>query len=167
LPICLRAGLNNHETTRGVAVLAVVAAAVMAGAASGGEPVTATAAAQASAKVTRIKLYDTTPNVVAGSDSESDPTEPTLDLYLPATDKATGARVPILPGGGYFMLTLPGEGPAPAAFFLSYNIAAFVLRSARAAVLLSHNRFDPFQCVFLNPHNFKRCYYKNIIMVTL
>jgi acetyl esterase/lipase len=114
--------------TRAVAVLAVVAAAVMAGAANGGAPVAATAAAQASAKATRIKLYDTTPNVVAGTDSESDPTEPTLDLYLPAADRATGAGVLILPGGGYSMLTLPGEGPAPAAFFFSHNIAAFVLR---------------------------------------
>ena len=36
--------------------------------------------------MTRIKLYDTTPNVVAGTDTESDPTEPTLDLYLPAAE---------------------------------------------------------------------------------
>jgi acetyl esterase/lipase len=34
----------------------------------------------------------------------------------------------VLPGGGYQILTVPGEGPAPARFFLSHNVAAFVLR---------------------------------------
>ena len=78
--------------------------------------------------VPRIKLYGTTPNVVAGRETELDPTEPTLDLYIPPSDKATGAGVLILPGGGYQMLTVPGEGAEPARFFLSRNVAAFVLR---------------------------------------
>ena len=78
--------------------------------------------------VPRIKLYATTPNVVPGRETELDPTEPTLDLYLPPSDKATGAGVLILPGGGYQMLTVPGEGAEPAKFFLSHNVAAFVLR---------------------------------------
>src|SRR4249919_2679863 len=78
--------------------------------------------------VPRIKLYSTTPNVVAGRETELDPTEPTLDIYLPQADKATGAGVLILPGGGYQMLTVPGEGAEPARFFLSHNVAAFVLR---------------------------------------
>jgi acetyl esterase/lipase len=34
----------------------------------------------------------------------------------------------ILPGGGYQMLTVPGEGADPARFFVSRNVAAFVLR---------------------------------------
>jgi len=46
--------------------------------------------------VPRIKLYGTTPNVVAGKETELDPTEPTLDLYIPQADKATGAGVLIL-----------------------------------------------------------------------
>jgi acetyl esterase/lipase len=78
--------------------------------------------------VPRIKLYATTPNVVPGRETELDPTEPTLDLYLPPSDRATGAGVLILPGGGYQMLTVPGEGAEPAKFFLSHNVAAFVLR---------------------------------------
>jgi acetyl esterase/lipase len=88
----------------------------------------ATAAAPTQDKIQRIKLYDKTPNVVAGTDNEMNPMEPTLDLYIPEADKATGAGILILPGGGYQMLTLPGEGPAPAKFFLSHNVAAFVLR---------------------------------------
>jgi len=78
--------------------------------------------------VPRIKLYGTTPHVVAGRETELDPTEPTLDLYIPQADKATGAGVLILPGGGYQMLTVPGEGADLAKFFLSRNVAAFVLR---------------------------------------
>jgi acetyl esterase/lipase len=78
--------------------------------------------------VPRIKLYDKTPGVVAGTDNEMNPMEPTLDLYIPDEGKATGAGVLLCPGGGYSMLTLPGEGPAPARFFLQHNVAAFVLR---------------------------------------
>lgn len=78
--------------------------------------------------VPRIKLYASTPGVVEGRETEYDPTEPTLDIYLPEADKATGAGVLILPGGGYQILTVPGEGPIPARFFRSHNVAAFVLR---------------------------------------
>lgn len=78
--------------------------------------------------VPRIPLYGATPGAVEGRETEMDPTEPTLDLYIPAEDVATGAGVLIVPGGGYQMLTLPGEGPAPARFFLEHNVAAFVLR---------------------------------------
>jgi acetyl esterase/lipase len=78
--------------------------------------------------VKRIKTYDATPNVVAGTENELNPMEPTLDLYLPDTNKATGAAVLLLPGGGYQMLTVPGEGATPAMFFQSNNVAAFVLR---------------------------------------
>jgi acetyl esterase/lipase len=78
--------------------------------------------------VPRIKLYANTPDVVAGREIELDPAEPTLDIYLPDPAKATGAGVLVLPGGGYQILTVPGEGPIPARFFLSHNVAAFVLR---------------------------------------
>lgn len=78
--------------------------------------------------VPRIKLYERTPGVVAGNETELDPTEPTLDIYLPPAGQATGAGVLVLPGGGYQILTLPGEGPIPARFFRDNNVAAFVLR---------------------------------------
>src|SRR5688572_1889 len=67
-------------------------------------------------EVPRIKLYEQTPGILAGRETEMDPTEPTLDVYLPEAGKA-GAGVLILPGGGYQMLTVPGEGPGPARFF--------------------------------------------------
>lgn len=78
--------------------------------------------------VPRIKLYEKTPNVVEMTENEMNPMEPTLDLYIPEEGKATGAGVLLCPGGGYSMLTLPGEGPAPAKFFLQHGVAAFVLR---------------------------------------
>ena len=79
-------------------------------------------------EVPRIKLYEQTPGVIEGRETEMDPGEPTLDLYLPEAAKATGAGVLILPGGGYQMLTVPGEGPGPARFFRANHVAAFVLR---------------------------------------
>lgn len=78
--------------------------------------------------VVRIKLYDKTPNVVEGTENELNPVEPTLDLYIPDANKATGAGVLLCPGGGYSMLTVPGEGGTIAEFFKSHNVAAFVLR---------------------------------------
>ncbi len=80
------------------------------------------------ANVNRIKLYEKTPDVVDGAGNELNPMEPTLDLYIPDSNKATGAGVLLCPGGGYSMLTVPGEGAAIAEFFKSHNIAAFVLR---------------------------------------
>ncbi len=78
--------------------------------------------------VKRIKLYDNTPNVIEFAENELNPMEPTLDLYIPDANKATGAGVLLCPGGGYSMLTVPGEGGTIAEFFKSHNVAAFVLR---------------------------------------
>jgi acetyl esterase/lipase len=37
-------------------------------------------------------------------------TIPTLEIYLPEKDKATGAAVIICPGGGYSVVVYQGEG---------------------------------------------------------
>src|ERR1039457_5431661 len=74
------------------------------------------------ANVKRVKIYDATPNVVQGTDNELNPMQPTLDLYLPDTNKASGAAVLLLPGGGYQMLTVPGVGATPAMFFQSNTV---------------------------------------------
>lgn len=84
------------------------------------------------ANLNRIKLYEKTPDVVDGTENELNPMEPTLDLYLPDSGKSTGAGVLLCPGGGYSMLTVPGEGATIAEFFRSRNIAAFVLRYRHA-----------------------------------
>ena len=80
------------------------------------------------ANVTRIKLYERTPNVIKFTENELNPMEPTLDFYIPDAEKATGTGVLLCPGGGYQMLTVPGEGGTIADFFKAHNIAAFVVR---------------------------------------
>jgi acetyl esterase/lipase len=55
-------------------------------------------------------------------------TKPTLEIYLPAKDKATGAAVVICPGGGYSVIVYQGEGISTAKEFAKNGIAAFVLK---------------------------------------
>ncbi|MGA2233190.1 MAG: alpha/beta hydrolase [Tepidisphaeraceae bacterium] len=79
----------------------------------------------------RIKLWDTTPGIVEGKDTDTDPTEPTLDIYLPPSG-ATGAAVIVFPGGGYTHLSTIREGSDVAKVLVSHNIAAFVVRYRHA-----------------------------------
>jgi acetyl esterase/lipase len=60
--------------------------------------------------------------------------KPTLAVYLPAKDSATGAAVIVLPGGGHKHLSIDNEGHAVARWLSEHGIAAFVLkyRLARA-----------------------------------
>ena len=53
---------------------------------------------------------------------------PTLQVYLPAKAKATGASVLIIPGGGYAGLTFTNEGVEQAKYFVDHGIAAIVLK---------------------------------------
>ncbi|WP_338868018.1 alpha/beta hydrolase [Spirosoma sp. SC4-14] len=53
---------------------------------------------------------------------------PTLTVYLPPKEKATGAAVVICPGGGHRELVFNAEGRQPAEFLNSLGIAAFVLK---------------------------------------
>ncbi|WP_250318058.1 alpha/beta hydrolase [Pedobacter sp. B4-66] len=54
--------------------------------------------------------------------------EPTLIVYLPAKEKATGAAVIICPGGGYGILAINHEGYNVAKRFTDVGVAAFVLK---------------------------------------
>lgn len=53
---------------------------------------------------------------------------PTLTVYLPPKDKATGTAVIVCPGGGYRFLAVGHEGQEIADWLNSQGIAAFVLR---------------------------------------
>ncbi|MDO3383130.1 alpha/beta hydrolase [Gilvimarinus algae] len=88
-----------------------------------------------------IPLYDgAIPGSVASEDLEKvrDPshpdtflqrvTYPTLTLFLPAKDKATGTGVVILPGGGYRGVSVVKEGYQVAERFNEQGIAAFVVK---------------------------------------
>jgi len=53
---------------------------------------------------------------------------PTLEIYLPEKEKATGAAVVICPGGGYSVIVYQGEGVSTAKEFTKNGVAAFVLK---------------------------------------
>jgi len=53
---------------------------------------------------------------------------PSLTVYLPTKEKATGAAVVICPGGGHSLLVIDAEGTEPAKFLNSLGVAAFVLK---------------------------------------
>ena len=53
---------------------------------------------------------------------------PTVSVYLPPKEKATGAAVIICPGGGYGVLVIEKEGYAIARYFAEKGVAAFVLK---------------------------------------
>lgn len=54
--------------------------------------------------------------------------EPSLEVWLPPKDKATGAAVVIVPGGGYWIVSYTNEGTDIAKEFNKMGIAAFILK---------------------------------------
>jgi acetyl esterase/lipase len=114
----------------GIAVAVLSACAVLASAPVSA-PTTSFPTTTGPAGVPRMKLYAETPNVVAGAETDANPTEPTIDLYIPPVDKSATAGVAailICPGGGYSNLAMDHEGSAVGQFYQSHNVAAFVLR---------------------------------------
>ena len=53
---------------------------------------------------------------------------PTITVFLPSKEKATGAAVVIAPGGGFRELVYENEGVRAAEFFNSIGVAAFILK---------------------------------------
>jgi len=53
---------------------------------------------------------------------------PSITVYLPPKEKATGAAVVICPGGGHRLLVFKAEGDDPARYLNGLGIAAFVLK---------------------------------------
>lgn len=87
-----------------------------------------------------IPLYSKQiPNAIPGPNEEAASNEggrlryskirnPTLSVYLPPKDKATGTAVLICPGGGYTIVAAGHEGHDVAKKFNEQGIAAFVLK---------------------------------------
>ena len=67
-----------------------------------------------------------------GADTLGDPSVPTVDVHLPAPEKANGTAVVVLPGGGYGGLSMDFEGEHSARFLTDNGIAAFVVRYRHA-----------------------------------
>ena len=53
---------------------------------------------------------------------------PSIDVFLPPTDKRTGAAMVIFPGGGHSQLVYPPEGVEPAQFLASQGIVAIAVK---------------------------------------
>ena len=72
------------------------------------------------------------PDGAPGAVGEEEPDQPTIRVYLPDDDKATGAGVVICPGGGYGILAMDHEGHQVAKWLARNGIAGFVLRYRHA-----------------------------------
>jgi acetyl esterase/lipase len=71
---------------------------------------------------------------------------PTLTVFLPAKEKATGAAVIICPGGGYGMLAIGHEGYDVAKKFNEIGVAAFVLKYRLPSdAIMTDKSFGPLQ----------------------
>jgi acetyl esterase/lipase len=58
--------------------------------------------------------------------------EPSLTIYLPDSEKATGTAIVVCPGGGYGGLAIDHEGEQIAQWLIGEGIAAFVLQYRHA-----------------------------------
>ena len=68
------------------------------------------------------------PKGAPGAVGEEKADKPSLTIYLPPADRATGAAVVVCPGGGYGALAIGHEGKDPAEFLNKLGVAAFVLQ---------------------------------------
>jgi acetyl esterase/lipase len=67
------------------------------------------------------------PDGAPGAVGSEDADNPSLTVYLPAADKATGAAIVVCPGGGYRVLA-PHEGQPVAEWLNTLGVTAFVLK---------------------------------------
>jgi acetyl esterase/lipase len=67
---------------------------------------------------------------------------PSLTVYLPPKDKATGAAIVVCPGGGHRLLVYNAEGVDPAKFLNNLGVAVFVLKYRLGRDTLSPYKID-------------------------
>jgi acetyl esterase/lipase len=68
------------------------------------------------------------PDGAPGAKGNAEGDKPTLTIYLPAPDKATGAAVVICPGGGYGHLAMDHEGHQIGQWLNSFGVAGFIVQ---------------------------------------
>ena len=68
------------------------------------------------------------PNGAPGAKGTADGDKPSLTIYLPEKEKATGAAVVIFPGGGYGHLAMDHEGHQIAQWLNSIGVAGFIVK---------------------------------------
>ncbi len=83
-------------------------------------------AAQPKGPAPRVELLwpDGAPGAVGSTDED----KPSLSVYLPPADQATGTGVVVCPGGGYGHLAMDHEGEQVARWLNSFGVAGFVLK---------------------------------------
>jgi acetyl esterase/lipase len=72
------------------------------------------------------------PNGAPGADGKEPADIPTITVYLPPADKASGAAVVICPGGGYGGLAMDHEGHQIAKWLNSFGVAGVILKYRHA-----------------------------------
>ena len=78
------------------------------------------------------------PNGAPGAKGNEDGDKPSLTIYLPSKEKATGAAVVICPGGGYGHLAMDHEGHQIAQWLNSLGVTGFVLKYRHRGVGYCH-----------------------------
>ena len=68
------------------------------------------------------------PDGAPGAKGTADGDKPSLTIYLPDKEKATGAAVVIFPGGGYGHLAMDHEGHQIAQWLNSIGVAGFIVK---------------------------------------
>src|SRR5262245_16538292 len=68
------------------------------------------------------------PDGAPGAKGTADEDKPSISIYLPPAEKATGTAVVVCPGGGYGHLAVDHEGDQVARWFNSFGVAAFMLK---------------------------------------
>ncbi|MBN1805598.1 MAG: alpha/beta hydrolase [Sedimentisphaerales bacterium] len=68
------------------------------------------------------------PDGAPGAKGTEDGDKPSLTIYLPPEEKATGAAVVICPGGGYGHLAMDHEGHQIAQWLNSFGVAGFIVK---------------------------------------
>jgi len=84
------------------------------------------AAAESTRTPPEVKLL--WPDGAPGAKGDAEGDKPSLTIYLPADEKATGAAVVICPGGGYGFLAMDHEGHQVARWLNSLGVAGFILK---------------------------------------
>jgi len=68
------------------------------------------------------------PDGAPGAKGEAEGDKPTLTIYLPPAEKATGAAIVICPGGGYGALATDHEGLQIGQWLNSFGVAGFMVK---------------------------------------
>jgi acetyl esterase/lipase len=85
-------------------------------------------AASAVAAAAEPQVVPVWPDGAPGAKGSQEADKPTLTVYLPPREKATGAAVVICPGGGYAGLAIDHEGHQVAQWLNSNGVAGFILK---------------------------------------